>query len=347
MTTTPDVRARRDAALPTASTSPSPTPSSTAKTDDSAAIPVQSPPESLVATRRTAGPAVTPVAPPNSSFPPPNVAPPFPRTAAPGDGVWEAIADGARDGRPLMVRTKLHVHHVRSDKTIAVVAVDRAAVEPVLVVGRSEPPMPSVPAERRTGLVPVEDHGRVLGVFNGGFMQKHGKWGMVVGGDVYTPLREDACSIVSYRDGRLRIGTHAALGPVSDVAWVRQTPPCLVEGGVVNERVVREPGHVIWGKAVDGKFDIRRSAVALDSSGRILYFVFSDWNNPSELAQALVALGANAAAELDVNWSYTWFYWIDRKTGAAPRLRESLVPKTKFDPRWFLERPAERDFFYL
>ncbi|MBM4374561.1 MAG: hypothetical protein FJ095_05700 [Deltaproteobacteria bacterium] len=280
-------------------------------------------------------------------FPPADVAPPHVRTAAPGDGVWQPVVGPLREGQPLMARTRLHGHPIRRDKFIDVVAVDRAYVEPVLVVGSIEPEAPAVPAERRPGLVPVEDHPRLLAVLNGGFMQRHGKWGMRVGEDEFTPPREDGCTIARRRDGTVRIGSHATLALGGDVDWYRQTPPCLVEGGKAHERLTREPGNALWGKAIDGKVDIRRSALALDRSGRVLYYVFSEWNNASELAQALVALGVDVAAELDVNWSYTRFYWFEPGAGATPKVREALVPKLDADPRRYVEKPAERDFFYL
>lgn len=246
-----------------------------------------------------------------------------------------------------MARTRLHGHAIRRDKFIDVVAIDRARVEPVLVVGATEPEAPGVPSERRPGLVPATDHARLLAVHNGGFLQRHGKWGMRLGDDVFTPPREEGCTIARMRDGRVRIGTFATLGLGGDVDWFRQTPPCLVEGGKPHERLLREPGNGLWGKAIDGKIDIRRSALALDRSGRVLYYVFSEWNNASELAQTLAALGVEVAAELDVNWSYTRFYWYDRKASGPPTVREALVPKLDAEPRRYVEKPADRDFFYL
>lgn len=245
-----------------------------------------------------------------------------------------------------MARTRLHVHHIRPDKVFEVVAMDRLAVEPVLVVGKSDPSAPSI-GTPRTGIVPTEDHASLLAVFNGGFMQRHGGWGLVVGGDEYTPPKSEGCSIVSYRDGSLRIATHDKLGSRSDVAWLRQTPPCLVEDGLAGQRVLRDPSNVIWGKAIGGKFDIRRSALAVDATGRVLYYVFSDWNDPAELARGLVALGVSAAAELDVNWSYTWFYWVAQGEGGLPRIAEALVPKAKYHPLALIARPAPRDFFFV
>jgi hypothetical protein len=283
----------------------------------------------------------------STRFPPADVAPPHARTAAPGDGVWQPVVEPGRAGATVMARTRLHGHPIRRDKFIDVVAIDRARVEPVLVVGSVEPEASGVPAERRSGLVPLADHSRLLAIHNGGFMQRHGKWGMRVGGDEFTPPREDGCTIARFRDGRLAIGLHATLALGGDVDWLRQTPPCLVEGGEAHERLLREPGNALWGKAIDGKVDIRRSALALDRSGRVLYYVFSEWNNASELAQALVALGVDVAAELDVNWSYTRFYWYEQVAGGAPKVREALVPKLDADPRRYLEKPAERDFFYL
>jgi hypothetical protein len=283
----------------------------------------------------------------SGSFPPAKVSPPEAATAEPNDGVWQALADGTRDGRPAMARTRLHNHRIRRDKYIDVIAFDRELVELVLVAGKDDPPSASIPSEKRTGLVPAADWDALLAVHNGGFLQKHGKWGFMLDGDIYTPARDDACTIVHGKDGSLRIATWSALGGAPDVRWWRQTPPCLVEGGVVNPTLVREGGTVLWGKAIGGASDIRRSAMALDQSGRTLFYVFSEWNTAAELADALKALGVWNAAELDVNWSYTKFFLFDHPPGAAPRIRETIVPKLEFDKRRYTERAAERDFFYL
>ena len=279
-------------------------------------------------------------------FPPPDVPPPHVRTAATGDGRWQRIDAPNADGRVRMVRTRLHNHPLRRDKYIDVVAVDRALVDLALVVGKDEP-QATVAPERRTGLVPARDHDALLAVFNGGFMQRHGNWGMMHDGDVYTPPRDEACTIAGRADGRIAVATWSTLEGKDALAWWRQTPPCLVEGGRIHARLLREPGSGLWGKSLEGHTDIRRSALALDASRRVLFYVFSEWNNANELAHALVALGATDAAELDINWSYTRFFWFEHPPGAPPRIGEALVPKLDFDRRRYVERAAERDFFYL
>jgi hypothetical protein len=281
-----------------------------------------------------------------ATFPPADVVPPFERTAAPGDGHWTVVADRLGDGVARMARTRLHNHPVRRDKYVDVVAIDRAAVELELVVGKEEPEA-NVAPERRTGLVPEAHREGLLAAFNGGFMQRHGKWGMMKAGDVFTPPREDGCTIAHRTDGRLVLATWSALDARESMDWWRQTPPCLVENGELPAKLLREPGSGLWGRSIEGQTDIRRSALALDASRRVLFYVFSEWNNANELAQALRVLGAKDAAELDINWSYTRFFWFEHPAGAPPHLGEALVPKLDFDRRRYVEKPAERDFFYL
>lgn len=229
---------------------------------------------------------------------------------------------------------------------LEVVAIDRSLTELEFVAGMNDPEG-GVPRGRRTGVVAVRHHEALLAVFNGGFLERHGHWGTMTDGDVYAPARADGCTIAHRKDGRLDLATWSALPAKDELDWWRQTPPCLVEAGHVPPLLLREPGNGLWGKSIEGSLDIRRSALALDASRRVLFYVFSEWNNASELAQALLVLGAVAGAELDVNWSYPWFFWFEHPSGVLPRIRDSLVPKTRFDRSRFVEKPAPRDFFYL
>jgi hypothetical protein len=129
--------------------------------------------------------------------------------------------------------------------------------------------------------------------------------------------------------------------------WYRQTPPCLVIDGKVNPRVRSEHRTRHWGAAVGGVYDIRRSAIALDASGRSLIYAFGDWVTAAELARALAAMGVRWAAQLDINWSYTRFFLFDPAADGPPRIKRTLIPKLEFSRNRYVEKPSYRDFFYV
>ncbi|HVY45236.1 MAG TPA: hypothetical protein VHB21_05115, partial [Minicystis sp.] len=103
-----------------------------------------------------------------------------------------------------------------------------------------------------------------------------------------------------------------------------------------------------WSASETGAYDVRRSALGVDASGTIAFFGLGEWVTPHDLADAMKAAGARDAAQLDINWSYTRFLLFGRPP-PEHRLQvvETLVPKLKFTPFGYVEKPAERDFFYV
>jgi hypothetical protein len=279
-------------------------------------------------------------------FPPPACSPLYERTAKPEDCTWTPWSQAGGDPA-LMAVTTLHPHPIKPHPFVTVVAFDRREVELFLVAGTDEPASKTVPAERRSGLVPRPAQPQLLAVFNGGFMARHGNFGMMVDGDVFVPPKDDACVIGLAQDGSIRIGSWPRIGGelAQARAW-RQTPPCLVEGGAPNPRLPEEHHTRRWGAAEDGNREVRRSALGLDPSGRSLLYGFGDWVTATELAAAMKAAGGVDVAQLDINWSYTRFYTFEQVPGAAPRIVATLVPKAKYRPNNYVEEPAHRDFFY-
>ncbi len=269
------------------------------------------------------------------------------RTAKPDDCRWSAWSRAGGDPR-LMAVTTVHPHRIKPHPFVIVVAFDRQQIELSLLAGTQSPESKTVPAERRPGLVPAGDQPRLLAVFNGGFMTRHGRFGMMVDGDVYVAAKEDACVVGLAADGGLRIGSWATLGPsLGDARAWRQTPPCLVVGGELNPRLVEEPRTRRWGAAKGGDREVRRSALGLDASGRSLLYAFGDWLSASELGAAMRTVGAVDVAQLDINWSYTRFYSFEHPAGGPPRIAASVVPKAKFSPNNYVSKPSYRDFFYV
>lgn len=204
----------------------------------------------------------------------------------------------------------------------------------------------TVPPGRRPGLVPAADQASLIAIFNGGFQSKHGQWGMRVDGDDFGAAREEACSVAFLNDGSLRIATHRALLPIaSQLRSYRQTPQCLVEGGTPDARLVHEDTARLWGAALGGKREIRRTALGLDATGRTLFFGIGEWIWARDLALAMKAAGAVDVAELDINWSYTRFLLYDRST--PPKVVSTLIEKVEYSKDGYISKAAPRDFFYL
>ena len=151
-----------------------------------------------------------------------------------------------------------------------------------------------------------------------------------------------------YRDGRIRIRSWPTLaGETQEMDAWRQTPPCLVEQGTLNPLLPTEHTTRKWGAAQGGDREIRRSALAIDAGGRSLIYAFGDWVTATLLAEALALAGAQDAAELDINWSYTKFYFIEHPEGAPPRIGSTIIEKAEYSPSNYISKPSHRDFFYL
>jgi hypothetical protein len=297
-------------------------------------------------------PSAAPVAPPAPDpgvFPPPSFKPLVERTKKPGDGVWIAVPEGGGGATPAMLRTTVHPHAIKGHVFTAIVAIDLRRIDLRLVAGTEEPKSKSVPPEHRPGLVAADDLAKLIAVFNGGFMAKHGGWGMMLDGETYVPARDEGCTIGLYKDGALRIGSWPALKDSEpSMAAYRQTPPCLIEKGELHPVLLSEPETKKWGSSETGEREIRRSALGLDASGRTLFYGMGEWMSARGLAESMQAAGAVNVAEIDINWSYTRFLFFGRPAPGDPlQVTSTLVPKMKFVSQGYVKKPSDRDFFYL
>ncbi len=98
----------------------------------------------------------------------------------------------------------------------------------------------------------------------------------------------------------------------------RQTPPCLVQQGKVNDTLEGGEYNRNWGSTVSGETVIRRSAIGLDKSGRVLFYGIGEACTAQALARAMRAVGAEDAAQLDVNYSYPRFLLFDKARAGRP-----------------------------
>jgi hypothetical protein len=319
-----------------------------ASTDAAAPVRLQAPEQDAAPEAHQAEAAPLPSAEPAApgSFPPASFSPPHARSAQPGDGAWVEAAAAGTLGKGAVVQTLVHPHPVSRFVPVAIVAMDLDKVHVKLTAGTRDPPSETIAAERRTGMVPAAEQARLIAVFNGGFQAKHGKHGMMVQGEVFLPPNDKLCTTAVLKQGGVRIGTWSSLqaDEAQFESW-RQSPPCLLEKGEVNPLARHGDGSRKYGMAIDGKMTIRRTAVGVDAAGRTLLFGYGEDVTPELLAVAMKAAGAVDAAQLDINWSYTRFFFYEHPEAGPPVIGASLVPKLKYARGAYVTEPSGRDFF--
>lgn len=272
-------------------------------------------------------------------FRPADVGPMHPEQAAPGDGVWVTAGSAG-----IFHKTLIHPDPERSYAELFVAAVDLARVDLQLAPGTMEPlnVAPGASALERSGRVPEEALGTLLAAFNGGFKTRHGNFGMRTSGVTLVPAKAGVCTVARYSDGTLRIGTWETLPQREAIDWFRQTPGCMVEGGVVNPKL---GGSKSWGATLDGDTVIRRSAVGLSADGGTLFVAISNATSAEAFARGLHHAGAAVVAQLDVNHSYPrMLFYSDSQSGRSiTPLAEGFV----VEEGHYLSRASKRDFFYI
>jgi hypothetical protein len=282
-------------------------------------------------------------------FVPRDVGPLFREVAAAGDGRWVPVADLAGAEKPVVVfKTLLHPDKERSWAEVFIIAVDLRRTRLHAVAGTIEPEASTVEgkAYARTGVIDHAHRGALVVAFNGGFKTEHGQYGMRVDRVTLLPARNLGCTIFSEGGGHVGIESSAVMAKRSSPpAWWRQTPACMVEGGELHP-ALKSDRATAWGTALEGGTVVRRSAVALDPTGNILYAAVTNATNARALARAMLHAGAAHVAQLDINWSYPHIV-IFRASEAGTPEGYLLFDGFTYEANTYVTRPSRRDFFYL
>ncbi len=277
---------------------------------------------------------------------PPAFDPPFPKVASEQDGRWFPMRSPSDVGEVSMWRSLVHPDPKRPFAAVAVAALDLQKLDLHLEPGTDEPKSQQVFRAERAGLVPDDKREHLVAAFNGGFKAMHGNYGMRIGPKLFLPPRDFACTVTRRPDGGLGIATFSNIKDSADsLAWYRQTPPCLIEGGEPNKGLLHE-FNKNWGAAVGGDTIIRRSAVGLSKDGRYLFYALGDATTAQSIGRAIQVVGAHDAAQLDVNYSYPRFF-VYEQGAAGPTIAEPIIRDIKYSPGEYTGTPSARDFFYL
>lgn len=275
--------------------------------------------------------------------------------AADGDGRWSPVSDPQRpSAAPLLFATLLHPDPVRPWAEVFVVVARTADVRLHAVAGTVEPEATTLEGNgyARRGTIPAGHSTDLLAAFNGGFKTEHGRHGMFVDGVTLVLPRAMLCTVIGYEGGRLDIGSWKSLDTeLSEalregrVRFWRQAAPCMYERGQLNA-LLRDEGVKNWGATLEGNVVIRRSAIGLSADRELLFVAVSNDTTARALALAMGHAGASDVAQLDVNWSYPRFVLFSRD--AQGRLRaQTLFRGFLFRESDYVEKPSQRDFFYL
>jgi hypothetical protein len=171
----------------------------------------------------------------------------------------------------------------------------------------------------------------------------------MVDGETFLPPRDIGCTVALYKDGAIRIHPWPSVKETEgSMSAYRQTPPCLVQGGKVNDTLESGEYNRNWGATVSGETVIRRSAIGLDKSGKVLFYGLGEAVTAQSLARGMKAAGAEDAAQLDVNYSYPRFLFFDKPEGTdPPKILGTLIPGIKYQTTEYTGGVELRDFFYL
>ena len=247
-----------------------------------------------------------------------------------------------------MFVTRLHPHKVSKWKTVTVVAIDLCKTELHLVAGTDEPKDKNAPKKVRPGLIAPSHRDNLLAILNGGYKTSHGGFGMMSAGHTFIEPKVKGCVLAIEKSGQVRLGPWPALKERrSEFTAFRQTPPCLIDGGQLHPNLETHNERA-WGGQDPKRKTRRRSAMAIDKSGRILFYGFGEETGPRELALGLRYAGADNAAQFDINYSWTRFLLVGEKSSEGSlRVTNTLVPKMVHRKTGYIEKSMPRDFFYV
>jgi hypothetical protein len=286
----------------------------------------------------------TSVAPPSTSAdplaarldPPPPLPSPSP-TPFPGEGVWLTLGP-AIHGAPGAYVTSTRPDAVHSSSVVAV-----AWFDPRVVAFRQFPGLwiPGAPWDRPAE-VPLEDRGRLIATFSGGFRLGSSHGGMMLGGQVQRPTREGAATLAIDAAAVPSIGAWNQDIPATGAFdSVRQNLDLIVADGQPNPALATDPNR-LWGFTGPANHQfVWRSGAGILPDGALVW-IGGPGLSISTLADLFVRVGAVRAMQLDINHEWVQFNTYTNVSGAihgSRLLKDMRGP----DDRWLSQ--DTRDFF--
>jgi len=269
-------------------------------------------------------------------------------TLLPGWQTYGPLVNGAYG----MARALVTPDPNRPYAAVALVRMDLSMLQLHMMPGNQEPARTPqvVSAIPNLGMIPVNDQGKLVAAFNGGFKTVNGHYGMMVNGVTLLPARPNMGTVAVYRDGHVQIGAWGKdILPSADIVAYRQNCPPLIDAGQLNPDLSYDNRNE-WGYT--GNTDITwRTGLGITQDGRYLIYAVGNGTSAMTLAQVLKQAGAYAAIQLDINQYYAHFETYQPANNLSSLYGSGLVAERMLDKMIndasIYLAPNARDFFYL
>lgn len=275
--------------------------------------------------------STTTVAPP---LPVPSPIPPLASPAVAGEGSWRPAGDRLPGGYAV------YTTQLRAGPGLpycGVAWIDTGATRLSLYAGQGQP-YGSWPQQAFVG--PTQQPA-LMAAFNSGFNIYSYRTGWYDQGRVAEPLQSGAASLVIYSNGTATVGDWGrdfAMGPT--VTAVRQNLTLLVDGGKPTA-ASQDPSQ--WGAVLGGGYVTWRSALGVSAAGDLVY-AGGPSLTPAELANVMVAAGAERAMEMDINPEWVSFSSFTHPAGPGGAVTgTNLLQGMYYSPYHYLQTYT-RDF---
>jgi hypothetical protein len=256
------------------------------------------------------------------------------------EGVWKPIKTATSGA--LIAETFFRPDQKRAYTIAYLVKMDMSYLTLSEVAGIRQPGGYQNPGP---GKIPLEAQksNSLMVAFNGGFQEKDGHYGMIVGEKTYLPLQKNLATLVIYKNSRLKIINYTGQNLGKDVVAIRQNGPILLQ----NSKDVSSSNAwnmQNWGLTTTNSMYTWRSGIGVTKDGDLVYAAGPSLV-PETLAAALRAAGAVDAMQLDINPVWVRFV-IFNSLGNGKYNYYSLANNMLNGGHQYLSG-YQKDFFYL
>lgn len=214
------------------------------------------------------------------------------------EGVWQTIPQALFRNQVVMAKTFVRPDPNRNYAIVSLVIMDMKKLSIGVEAGTYYPG--GAKGIYGPGFVPkaIQQSNLLVSVFNGGFMEKDGHYGMIVGKKTYVPLLKGLATFLVYSNKAPEIIDYQGQPFDPSVIGIRQNGAFLIKNGIITSFV--EKGLDTWGRTTTNSTYTWRSGIGITKEGNIIYAVGNSLV-PKTLAKALQEAGAIDAMQLDIN----------------------------------------------